>query len=67
MGRKCKPFTAAWNKSAKELALIHAPTIEACVDCYAPIVEGYCCSHCGSRNGGVSEDEYDPRPARASA
>jgi hypothetical protein len=43
-----KPHSAAWEKEARKLALSLAPDIISCKDCGAPVVEGYCCGHCGS-------------------
>jgi hypothetical protein len=60
MKRKSKPFTREWKKRAVELALFYAPEIQACVECNAPVARGYCCTSCGSGNGGISEGNYDP-------
>lgn len=45
--KKIKPYTRKWEKMANELARAYQ-TIIACKDCGHPVLEGYCCTYCGS-------------------
>ena len=43
------PETRRWERLANELARSRV-AIRACLDCGGPVVDGYCCHRCGSRN-----------------
>jgi hypothetical protein len=46
-----------WLKNAAILAFTYAPTIFHCEHCDYPVVEGYCCGHCGSENPGDADGD----------
>lgn len=46
--RKMRPYTKEWERLANAEARCFAPTIKPCRDCGRPVVDGYCCNHCGS-------------------
>lgn len=48
--KKRKPYTAAWWRDANALARARVPPIYPCADCGNPVVDGYCCGRCGSRD-----------------
>ena len=48
--RKMTPHTARWERLANEVARIYCPPIYACATCGYPVVDGYCCTKCGSAN-----------------
>lgn len=45
--KKIEPYTRKWEKMANELARTYQHVI-ACKDCGHPVLEGYCCTYCGS-------------------
>lgn len=48
-GKKIKPPTQnQYNKAELELLYSYGPTIIAYRDCKWPVIEGYCCTFCGS-------------------
>ena len=47
--RKIKPYTPKWEKLANELART-IMDIKPCRDCGYPVLKGYCCETCGSKN-----------------
>jgi len=48
--KKWTPHSPAWKKAATEEALGYCPPIIPCNDCKGPVIEGYCCGHCGSED-----------------
>jgi len=47
--RKLTPYTIYWEKLANSLAR-SIVNIRPCKDCGGPVVKGYCCGRCGSRD-----------------
>jgi hypothetical protein len=47
--RKIVPYTPRWDRLANSLARDFAPPIYPCPDCCMPVMQGYCCTYCGSR------------------
>jgi hypothetical protein len=37
-----------WQKAAYSLARNFCPPIKSCADCGGPVINGYCCTRCGS-------------------
>jgi hypothetical protein len=37
-----------WQKAANSLARDFCPPIKSCADCGGPVINGYCCTRCGS-------------------
>ena len=51
------PETEDWNRAAVQLQISVAPRVYKCKKCNAPVLEGYCCGYCGSRN---PYDDFTP-------
>jgi hypothetical protein len=47
--RKIKPYGKTWEREANNLARSWMQ-IKPCKDCNHPVINGYCCSYCGSVN-----------------
>lgn len=47
---KIEPFTPQWQREANNLARTHCPTIYPCKECGHPVMVGYCCGTCGSKD-----------------
>ena len=37
-----------WNEAALQLAASFSPPVYACKKCDAPVLDGYCCTYCGT-------------------
>ena len=48
MTRKRKPYTKQWYKDAINEALLYAPKVYPCAECHNPVIDGHCCTSCGS-------------------
>lgn len=46
--KKIESNTAEWKRLANQLARDFCPPIRPCHDCGGPVVDGYCCTRCGS-------------------
>jgi hypothetical protein len=59
---KVKKFEGSedkWMKLAANLAFYAAPAVFPCKRCGYPVLDGYCCDHCGSDSPGSPDDsEY---------
>jgi hypothetical protein len=58
--KRILPYTDRWERLANNVARSYSPPIHPCVHCGYPVVEGYCCEHCGSAlPGGTSEEREE--------
>jgi hypothetical protein len=46
--RRMKAWGDRWERAADEVARAFCPPIYPCADCGGPVVDGYCCTRCGS-------------------
>ena len=49
--KKIKPYSTEWEREANNLARTFM-SIYPCHECGHPVIDGYCCATCGSRNPG---------------
>ena len=45
--KKINPYTPKWEKMANSIARDYV-TMHVCKDCSRPVIQGYCCTWCGS-------------------
>ena len=48
--KKITPYSEEYSKMAYGLLKSRCPPIYPCATCGAPVVTGYCCGNCGSRD-----------------
>lgn len=47
---KIEPYSQHWEKLANAEARNFAPAIYPCKKCSYPVVTGYCCTFCGTKD-----------------
>jgi hypothetical protein len=52
---KIEPYGREYEDLAYRLARSYCPPIYPCRHCSHPVIQGYCCEHCGSDNPSVRE------------
>lgn len=45
-----KAYSPEWECVANNIARSFCPSIYPCAKCEYPVVDGYCCTHCGDTN-----------------
>jgi len=48
LGITMEPYSPEWQREAGALARSYAPPIYPCKKCSHPVVQGYCCTTCGT-------------------
>lgn len=48
MDQNIDPTSKRWQVLANQLARGYCPPIRPCKDCSLPVIQGYCCTFCGS-------------------
>jgi len=46
--KKLKPHTPWWEREAGKVARNFVSPMKPCRDCGYPVIDGYCCTRCGS-------------------
>ncbi len=57
-----KPYTQPWERAANRLARNYAPKIYPCAKCSYPVLNGYCCTHCGDTNPSRPPEPEEKKP-----
>jgi hypothetical protein len=50
------PEDDEWQITAGKVAMSHVGDIYPCQHCGYPVIDGYCCTHCGSADPGEPDD-----------
>lgn len=46
--KRTPPSPKEYEEAQVSLALSYAPNMYPCADCKWPVIDGYCCTYCGS-------------------
>ena len=48
-----------WQREASALARSFAPSVKACCECGNPVMDGYCCTACGSHDPSKGQAPFE--------